>query len=174
MVKRFFIITILFISCSTTNLVQKEKKCKLVIHDISSSQLREEINIYKDSLKLKFLGDDDKFILVFVEEKDGFTIYNIQYGFDFDDNLISRINLVSFIGNLPVFFILNNSDGSKDNLKIQKCAFMKLCKKLYPENYKYYKTYNSWPMPSSGQDSPIYKLIFKNGKLIKKKFYKNQ
>jgi hypothetical protein len=57
--------------------------------------------------------------------------------------------------------------GHPDCFRLSKSSLVSIMKNYLPGDYEYYLKFNDYPPPSSGMDE-IWKLKFKNRKLIKK------
>ena len=185
----FIIILILLSSCfngeeKNDDKLEKEINLEYNFLSLNNQELKDQINKYFKHVEPKH--SSDKILGVFYEKQENYDIYRLRYMLNATSMYYHPVHFFFKVGDHVVGFnFLNLKD-----FDMQDGIMIKIMKDHFPDDFKYYKEmlvekrkhsiasieFNDedlLPPPATG-GYEVWKLVFKDGKLINKKVGKWQ
>jgi hypothetical protein len=135
--------------------------------ELTNQELIAQIRLYQKTVKVPSVKN--KFVVVYCKKIDK-TIneYSLIYCIDVNRLLLDPPQVFFTIDNQLVGFIFEGVDC----FALTKSSLISIMQSYLPEDYEYYLKFNDFPPPITARDE-IWKLRFKNGKLIEKQVIGN-
>jgi len=167
--KKIFLYIFLFIitySCSNNEVRKDEREANLNFYQITNEILLREVEMFLDSVSptRKFKNTEKKIMCISVMFFEDTILYTFYYPLSpYIDKFYSKVNdnIIAIDFYQARDFILS------DNLAWE------YLKEFFPDEYDYYLENDDFPVPITGGGTE-WKLLFHDGKLIKKVEYQTQ